>query len=236
MHENLFANGGQIGQFICAAISAMCAALSLVRTIPRRYRLWLGGAAIVGALCLVRWIFDKALVQPWTDCGMVVLAAAAAYCIGKSKSEKAAQDGATLTGAFPSTSALAPVEILQVKLHVSKDERVVFKKKLVITLRNGGQHDLIVGPKGTWVPGAISVHRLEQLVWELEPQQGWESDGWKWQEAESSELYVAQGVAFRTWVALNENATEAEVERLRGRLGNLRVPLRLKIGNFQISL
>jgi hypothetical protein len=114
-------------------------------------------------------------------------------------------------------------------------EGVTYKKKLVITLRNVGHHDLMIGPKASSVPGEIGAQRLDQLVWELEPRQGWDSDGWKWQEAESAEVYVTQGVAFRTWVPLHENATEHEVERLKGKLGILRIPLRVKIGDFQIQ-
>ena len=47
---------------------------------------------------------------------------------------------------------------------------------------------------------------------------------------------MTQGVAFRTWVPLHENATEHEVERLKGKLGILRIPLRVKIGDFQIQV
>jgi hypothetical protein len=232
MSQDSFSNAGQLGQFVFAGVSTAFAALSFIRTVPPRYRRWAGTVAIVGFLWLLRWVFGANLPQPWTDYGMVALAAILVATVfstvGRSKS--AASPEVVVTEPRPE------IERLRVKLHISKDAGVTYKKKLVITLRNVGRHDLMIGPKASWVPGEIGAQRLDQLVWELEPRQGWDSDGWKWQEAESPEVYVTQGVAFRTWVPLHENATEHEVERLKGKLGILRIPLRVKIGDFQIQV
>lgn len=214
MDQNAFSNLGQFWQFIFGGISAFIAALSFIRSIPARYRYWLGGLPILG-LCIARFGFDW--LPHWLDWIIVLLAMCVAYRIGRFSTPPASE----LAG----SESLAPLRLLRVKLHISKDEGVQYKKKLVITLRNMGQHGIIVGPKTNWVPGDMSVYRLDQLVWELEPKQDWDSDGWKWQQAEFPELYVPQGIAFRTWVPLHENATEAEVERLKERLGTLRTPL-----------
>ena len=237
--HNTFSNSGQLGQFIFGGISAICAVLSFIRSISTRYRYWSGGIAILAALAVARLGFVTSLPQPWADWIMVVLAIGAAYFIGRFGTPRSVSTAAVASAPLRepvSADPVAPIELLRVKLSVSKDESVQYKKKLLITLRNVGQHDIIVGPKTTWVPGAMRVNRLEQQVWELEPQQGWDSDGWRWQSAEHAELYVSQGLAFRTWVALHENASEAEIEQLRGRLGTLRIPLRVKVGNRQISI
>ena len=172
MSQDSFSNAGQLGQFVFAGVSTAFAALSFIRTVPPRYRRWAGTVAIVGFLWLLRWVFGANLPQPWTDYGMVALAAILVATVfstvGRSKS--AASPEVVVTEPRPE------IERLRVKLHISKDAGVTYKKKLVITLRNVGRHDLMIGPKASWVPGEIGAQRLDQLVWELEPRQGWDSD------------------------------------------------------------
>jgi hypothetical protein len=242
--QNSFSNLGQVAQIIFAGISAVCGVLALIRPIPKQYRLWIKGIGIVTLPAIVRLVFSAWLRQPLFDVCWGVMAIGTAYVVGYLSAPPTVAVpavpavAATPVAAAPSAEKPWDIEVLLVRFHVSRDKDVTYKKKLLILLRNKGQHDILVGPKASWVPGEISVYRLDELVWELEPAQGWESDGWKWQPAESTQQYVSQGMAFRTWIALHENATEAEVERLRlrGRLGTLRIPLKVKVGNYQISI
>ena len=191
MDHNAFANTGQLVQVIFGGISALVAIVSFTLNFLPHYRFWIGGIATLVALALAYFGFATWLPH-WSYWVMGAVAIGVAYVAGRFGEPRPMSVTTAAATPLPdpaNAESFTPIKVLSVKLHVSKDVDVKYKKKLVIILRNLGHHDIHVGPKASWVPGELRVQHTQQLVWENEPDERWEKEhAWKWQSAESDNI------------------------------------------------
>jgi len=226
----MFANMGQMLQLGFAALGAIVGLVGLVRQIWNPVSspiwLWISAALLFAVLAGVNAMLgDQA--PTGVNIFMITMVTLIAGTVGRYGlwTPPRVTEFPVLNEASATFSEAILLEVLDVKLERADQEGIDYTRKLRVILRNTSDFEIIVGPNTGWLPADLRTRHISQQVWELEPKNGWQSDEWK--HAESAELRVPAGRAFRTWVGGQGDATEAEIEAQRGRLGAITLPVRV---------